>query len=103
MKHKGDTRRLTWGPVDSVRDSKGANLVPDHIIQLLLQLWCGLGALGQNHVRVDALPLDVVVNSVISNNNNNNNNNKSNDINITNNDNNNHNNDDGQPCTPMQL
>lgn len=66
MKHKGDTRRLTWGPVDGVRDSKGANLVPDHIIQLLLQLWCGLGALSQDHVGIDALPLDVVVNPACS-------------------------------------
>ncbi len=48
--------------MDGVRDSKGANLVPDHIIQLLLQLWCGLSALGQDHICVDALPLDVVVN-----------------------------------------
>ena len=65
--------------MDGVRDSKGANLVPDHIVQLLLQLWCGLSALGQDHVRVDALPLDVVVNPVVDNNINDSNN-KSNDM-----------------------
>ncbi len=64
--HKADTKRLTWSPVDGVRDSKGANLVPDHLIQLLLQLWCGLGALSQDHICIDALPLDVVVNPACS-------------------------------------
>jgi len=101
IKHTADTRRPTWSPMDGVRDSKGANLVPDHIIQLLLQLRCGLGALGQDHVGIDALPLDVMVNPVVNNNNNKNNDNSNNNNN--NDDNNNNNNDNGQPCMPLQL
>lgn len=48
--------------MDSVWDSKGPNLVPDHIIQLLLHLCRWLCALSQDHICVNALPLDVMVN-----------------------------------------
>ena len=58
---------VTWSPVNSFRNSKRPNLVPDHIIQLLLQLCRGFGALSQDHICVNALPLDVVVNPVPSN------------------------------------
>ena len=57
----------TWGPVDSFWDSKGPNLIPDHVIQFFLHLCRGLCALSQDHVRINALPLDVVVNSASSN------------------------------------
>ena len=48
--------------MDGVRDCKRPNLIPDHIIQLLLQFWGGLCTLSQNHIRIDSLPLDVVIN-----------------------------------------
>ena len=57
---------VTWSPVNSVWDSKGPNLIPDHIIQLLLHLCRGLRALSQDHIRINALPLDVVVNPASS-------------------------------------
>ena len=52
----------TWSPVDGVRDCKGTNLIPDHVIELLLQFWGGFCTLSQNHICIDSLPLDVVVN-----------------------------------------
>lgn len=47
--------------MNCVWDCKSADLVLDDLLQLLLQLWCGLGALGQHHIRVNALALDVVI------------------------------------------
>ena len=52
--------------MDSVWDSKGPNLIPDHIIQLLLHLCRGLCTLSQDHIRINALPLNVVVNPASS-------------------------------------
>lgn len=62
--HNNHNLAPTWSPVDSFWDSKRPNLIPDHIIQLLLQLCRGFGALSQDHVCVNALPLDVVVHPV---------------------------------------
>lgn len=51
----------TWCPVNDIWHSKGADLIPDNIIELLLELCRWLGALGKGDIGVDALPLDLMV------------------------------------------
>ena len=50
----------TWGPMDYVWSSKGADLFANQLQQLPAQRVAGLGALHQRDVRVHALALDVV-------------------------------------------
>lgn len=47
--------------MDDIWDSKRANLVLDHLVQLLLQLRSCLCARVQSDVGIDALPLDLMV------------------------------------------
>ena len=47
--------------MDDIWYSKGSDLVLDHLIQLLLQLWGCLGALCKSDISVNALPLDLMI------------------------------------------
>ncbi len=53
--------RLTWGPVDDVRSSKGPDLVAHSSHEVLADLLTEVVALMQGHICVDPLTLNVVI------------------------------------------
>ena len=53
--------RLTWRPVDHVWGSKGSNLLAHSLDEVLADLFAVLIAIVQRHVRINTLPLDVVI------------------------------------------